>query len=235
MGRCWPRYRVPRSFLRTDIKFSVYAIGGWADSYTNAIPRLLAGLSVPAKGLVGPWGHQYPHQGHPGPAVGFLQDGLRWWDHWLKGIDTGVMKEPRYRVWMEGYTPPRAYVDTRPGRWVAEEAWPSQRIRQAIYHLNETGLETRPAAGGELVISSPQTTGATYLNWINGGASGSPDEPVDQRQDDANSLTFDSRPLDQASEILGSPEVSIDIRSKRRTALSARGCARSCPMERRCA
>jgi len=35
----------------------VYAVGGWADAYTNAIPRLVAGLSVPRAALVGPWGH----------------------------------------------------------------------------------------------------------------------------------------------------------------------------------
>ena len=32
----------------------VYAIGGWADGYSNAVPRLLAGLNIPCKGLIGP-------------------------------------------------------------------------------------------------------------------------------------------------------------------------------------
>src|SRR5207245_2925540 len=77
----------------------VYAVGGWADAYTNAIPRLLAGLGGQRKGLVGPWAHVYPHTGVPGPAIGFLQEALRWWDAWLKGIDTGVMDEPRSRFW----------------------------------------------------------------------------------------------------------------------------------------
>ena len=69
------------------IQCPVYAIGGWADGYSNAVPRLLAGLTVPRKGLVGPWAHVYPHDGVPGPAIGFLQEALRWWDHWLKGMD----------------------------------------------------------------------------------------------------------------------------------------------------
>src|SRR5690606_2210521 len=33
------------------IEAAVYAIGGWADGYTNAVPRLLAGLTCPKKGL----------------------------------------------------------------------------------------------------------------------------------------------------------------------------------------
>ena len=41
------------------IECAVFAVGGWADSYTNAIPRLLAGLNAPRLGLIGPWGHAY--------------------------------------------------------------------------------------------------------------------------------------------------------------------------------
>ncbi|MGH6932825.1 MAG: CocE/NonD family hydrolase, partial [Dongiaceae bacterium] len=43
------------------IEAATYAVGGWADGYSNAIPRLLAGLKAPAKGLIGPWAHEYPH------------------------------------------------------------------------------------------------------------------------------------------------------------------------------
>ena len=70
----------------------VFLAGGWADAYTNAIPRLLASLSVPRRGLIGPWAHLYPHLGTPGPAIGFLQECLAWWDRWLQpdGAATGV-------------------------------------------------------------------------------------------------------------------------------------------------
>jgi hypothetical protein len=36
------------------IECPVYAVGGWTDGYKNAIPRLLKGLKVPRKGLIGP-------------------------------------------------------------------------------------------------------------------------------------------------------------------------------------
>src|SRR5439155_1112779 len=96
------------------------AVGGWADAYTNAVPRLLAGLSAPRKGLIGPWAHVYPHTGSPGPAIGFLQEALRWWDQWLKEIDTGVLDEPLFRIWMQ--------ESHDGGRWVAEATWHSPRI-----------------------------------------------------------------------------------------------------------
>ncbi len=73
------------------IRCPVYVIGGWADGYTNAVMRLLRGLNAPRKGLIGPWAHMFPHDGVPGPAIGYLQEAVRWWDHWLKGRDDGVM------------------------------------------------------------------------------------------------------------------------------------------------
>ena len=82
------------------IRCPVFAVGGWTDGYSNAIPRLLEHLDVPRKGLIGPWAHGYPHFALPGPQIGFLQDMLRWWDYWLKGIDTGVMAEPILRAFM---------------------------------------------------------------------------------------------------------------------------------------
>ena len=53
---------------------------------------------VPAPGVIGPWEHVWPEQGVPGPAIGFLQEEIRWWDHWLKGVDTGIMDEPLVRA-----------------------------------------------------------------------------------------------------------------------------------------
>ncbi len=123
----------------------VYAVGGWADAYTNAIPRLLAGLTCPRKGLIGPWAHNYPEEGIPGPAIGFQQECLRWWDHWLKGIDTGLMQEPLLRVWLQKSVPPQAHYTFRPGRWVAEPQWPAANIRSEIYSLNVDGTLTPPS------------------------------------------------------------------------------------------
>ena len=83
------------------IECAVYAAGGWQDGYSDAIPRLLEGLDCPRKGLIGPWGHAWPEFGSPGPAIGFLQECVRWWDHWLKGVDNGIMDEPMLRAWVQ--------------------------------------------------------------------------------------------------------------------------------------
>ena len=88
-----------------DIECAVYAVGGWVDGYTNAVFRLLSTLNAPCKGLVGPWAHRYPHFASPGPSIGFLQECLRWWDKWLKGIENGIMDEPLLRCWMQHSDP----------------------------------------------------------------------------------------------------------------------------------
>ncbi|HXH03648.1 MAG TPA: CocE/NonD family hydrolase, partial [Candidatus Competibacteraceae bacterium] len=191
------------------IQCPVYAVGGWTDSYSNAIPRLLAGLGVPRKGLIGPWAHIYPQDGAPGPAIGFLQEALRWWDHWLKGLDTGIMAEPMLRVWLEDYAAPSGWRAETPGRWVAEPCWPSPHIETRELYLNAAALAAQPGAEQALTIRSPQHTGAAVGEWMGTGV---PSElPGDQRMDDGYSLVFDSAPLAERLEILGAPELVLEF------------------------
>ena len=206
----WKHGSVCESYA--DIECAVYAVGGWNDGYSNAVPRLLANLSCPRKGLVGPWGHKYPHDAIPGPSIGFLQEGLRWWDHWLKDEDTGIMAEPRYRVWLDEPQTPRAVLPESKGRWVTEPDWPAPDIAGRTLHLNADGLGDEAAGERVLTHRSPETVGAGGGVWCPYGLGGSsPDLPVDQREDDAKSLCFDGAPLESRLEILGAPEVVLRL------------------------
>jgi putative CocE/NonD family hydrolase len=196
------------------IRCPVYAIGGWADAYSNAVPRLLEGLRGPRKGLIGPWSHSFPHSSVPGPSIGFLQEALRWWDYWLKGIDTGIMDEPMFRAWMQESARPEPQDEIRPGRWVAEAAWPSPRIEHRRLALDAGGfLLPKGAAEKRLEIQSPPTTGSTSGDWCAFGRVG--EMPTDQRADDARSLIFDSEPLAASVEILGAPLLRLVFDSDR--------------------
>lgn len=208
------------------IECPVFAVGGWADAYSNTPARLLEGLTAPCKGLVGPWGHQYPHQAQPGPKIGFLQEALRWWDHWLKDIDTGVMEEPAYRVWMQHSVAPSALNATRTGEWVAEAAWPSPRIDVREYALNRDGLAAAAGDEAAMTLNCPQTVGTGSPKRSNhGDEDGSAEDPADQRFDDAGSLCFDSAPLDEATAILGAPAVTLELAVDRPAAFV---CVRLC-------
>ena len=217
------------------IEVPVYAVGGWADGYTNAVLRLLDGLSGPRKGLIGPWGHGFPHYAAPGPAIGFLQESLRWWDHWLKGRDTGIMDEPMLRVWMQEATSPRGEVADKPGRWVAEERWPSPRTQTLRWRLDADGVLRDPAgasradpeaaaangadAGGGLRMSGSQLCGVDAGAWC---AEGQPsDTAPDQRAAEGQSLCFTSAPLTERLEILGHPALELTFAADRPLALVA--------------
>jgi len=205
-----------------DIEAAVFAIGGWADAYSNAVPRLLAGLESPCLGLVGPWVHKYPHIAWPAPAIGFLQEILRWWDHWLKGADTGIMAEPAYRVYMLDSVRPAADHADWPGRWVSEPAWPSPGVTPVSYALNPGRIVADDEAGPEtpLALCSPQTTGL-FGGRFCAGMRQDLEFPTDQRDDDGGALVFDSAPLEARVEILGAPAVELEIASDRPCALVA--------------
>jgi putative CocE/NonD family hydrolase len=202
-----------------DITAAVFAVNGWADGYTNTVLRLLAGLPGPRKGLIGPWAHSYPFMGRPGPNIGFLQECLRWWDHWLKGIDTGVMDEPMLRAWVQASAPPSSLANDRPGRWVAEPAWPSPNIRPRRYALNPGVLDAAAAPEAALEYTGRQTHGLDAGLWWTTGSNG--ELPGDQRFEDGSSLCFTSAPLAEGMDVLGFPEVRLTVAADQPNALLA--------------
>lgn len=204
------------------VQCPVLAVSGWADGYSNAVFRLLANLRVPRLGLVGPWSHKYPHQGVPGPAIGFLQECLRWWDHWLKGSETGIMEEPMLRAWMQASVPPTTYYHERPGRWVGERVWPSPNVGEHALTLAWPGTlepESARVPAREMTVQSPLSVGLFAGKWCSYAAT--PDLPHDQREEDGGALVFTGAPLEAALEILGAAVVELQLTVDRPVAMVA--------------
>ena len=193
-----------------SIKCPVYICDGWGDPYSNVIGRVLANLKVPRKGLLGPWGHVFPNDGEP-LGLDWPYEEVRWWQHWLTGIDTGIMDEPMLRVYMMYDSDAHAFPNEIPGRWVAEQTWPSKRIETKPLYLGEGGhLSAKPPAQGHVTYVGDKIVGITKPQWIYGR----PTE-LEQSADDKNSLVFDTEPLKSDIEILGYPtakfRVSADV------------------------
>ena len=194
----------------SDIDIPVYMVGGWADGYTNAIFRTLEHLPGPKKGLIGPWGHKYPHFARPGPRIGFLQECLRWWDQHLKDIDTGIMDEPQLTVWMQEPTMPAPFHETRPGFWVSEPSW--QGVGTSCQSLYPGGAELTPAPSQEtLTIQSPQNAGAASGTWCLYGVDA--DGPLDQNGESGLMTSFETPPLQEDLLLLGFPIFHADVTS----------------------
>ncbi len=206
------------------IKCPVYAVGGWADGYSNAVFRLVENLKVPVKGLIGAWGHKFPHHGDLGDTIDFLQETVRWWDRWLKGIENGIEKEPRLRVWMQHSVSP--LLPKRPGRWVAETSYPSPGVSAKRFFLKPGLIDVDnqvPDYMPELTIQSPLSVGLFAGKWCSYAAA--TDLPSDQREEDGGALVFDTPPLEEDIEILGAPELKIRLSSSKPVAmLAARLC-----------
>ncbi|OED40949.1 peptidase S15 [Chromatiales bacterium (ex Bugula neritina AB1)] len=205
------------------INAAVLTVGGWHDGYRNTISHLVENLSSPVKGIVGPWIHKYPHYAEPQPAIGFLQESLRWWNHWLKEKDNDIENEPDYRVWLMDSVAPERWLPERPGRWIAENSLPSANISSKKLHLSsransENGLlSEQQAAVLQVEIATPQDLGCNtgeYFPFTFG-----PELPDRQNTDDDKSICFDSAILDSAIDIVGAPELSIKASSDQTTGL----------------
>ena len=195
------------------VQCPVYAVGGWTDGYTNTIARLLMHLSVPRKGLIGPWAHAYPYFALPGPQVGFLQEALRWWDHWLKNIETGVMDEAMLRAWMAESVEPAPYHEELPGRWIVEPSWPPPNASVHRLFITDDGLQADSRLLTPRGVCSPQTVGKNGGAWCPFGRGA--DQAGDQQEDDARSLVFETAPLMTRMEILGAAVVTLDVAADR--------------------
>jgi len=118
------------------------------------------------------------------------------------------MEEPMFRAWMQDSAEPQTSYDVRDGRWVGEPEWPSPNIAVESHEL----AEPRSLLG-------VQTCGIEAGVWTAEG--GSADLAGDQRVDDAVSLTWDFEPLREPLEILGHPEVRLELEVDRPQALVA--------------
>lgn len=190
------------AFDYAAIRCPAYVVGGWADAYVSSVPRLLAGLKVPRKGLVGPWGHTYPWLGGPGPALDWAYEEVRWWSHWLKREPTGIMAEPMLRYYCPDATPAQSAPGATPGRWTAEAHWPSPSVRGRRVALG----------GGRRTHRSDNAVGLATPEWVPFGQA---EMPGDQTADDARSLTWEVPLPAGPIELLGTPHVRLRVAADR--------------------
>ena len=205
-GSFWDRASARDKY--EQIQIPGYYIGGWYDGYRDSPPRMLEHVKAPVKAMIGPWDHYYPHNAWPAPQVEWRHEAVRWFDQWLKGIDTGILDEPRFAVYVRDWHPPGPGVDEIPGHWRWEEGWPIERsVTKTFYAGQDHGLFSSPSA---------QATHSLKYKPSVGLAGGGPvmwwgNIPPDQQSMDDYSLIYDSHPLDSLLEILGMPRAILKV------------------------
>ncbi len=104
-----------------DIKIPTYFGSGW---YMNELhlkggfEGYLGSGEIPKRMVVGP--RRWPFS----PWGSYHQEMLRWYDQWLKGLDTRVMEGPPIRLYIQG-----------DNRWRAESEWPLARTHWREFYL----------------------------------------------------------------------------------------------------
>jgi putative CocE/NonD family hydrolase len=128
----WKQFSTAGKYSKIGIP--IFQQAGWYDPYADAQLRLWRGMVEDGQGalarqnqriLVGPWGHQPPEGSRfgeidfgPSADVNVSEAELRWFDHWLKGNDTGFLDGPPIEIFVMG-----ANV------WRSEQEWPLARTQ----------------------------------------------------------------------------------------------------------
>ena len=133
----------------------IYHVTGWYDSWGTPVanlnyPELRKAKKSLQRLMIGPWTHGGQIRSYAGEAQ-FTDDAaldfnawrLRWFDHWLKGVDNGVDREVPVRIYVMGGGDAHKTPDGRlfvGGYWRDEQEWPLARTTPTHFYLHANGI-----------------------------------------------------------------------------------------------
>jgi predicted acyl esterase len=203
------------------IEAATMLVTGWADGYRNNSLRTFEGLSAPKRLIAGPWAHAATDTSVPGPNIDLVPEMLKWWDHWLKGVDNGVDREPPIVLFAQRSTLPGADRPVVNGAWRYEPTWPAARLKPRTLDLESA--EANVISDGPDLLEVRGDVGVTA--WISCAGHMPYGQPNDQRPDEIASLTYTWEALGEDLEILGHPTLRVRVTSSAPVAyLSAKLC-----------
>lgn len=220
-------YDIPSNF--SNIKIPIYHLGGWFDTFLEGTMKSYLGLQQNggegAKGnqklLMGPWVHQdFGQNGIDGDSAFFEGDEIylitemeRWFDYWLKDIDTGVMDED-----------PIKYYTMGANEWKTTKEWPIAGEDNEKWYFNNEKSNSATSINDSLLSNKPPLIdaknqykydpknpivtigGRNFLDELGQG-------PLDQRPAEVNSLTYTSEPFTEPLEIGGTVTATLYVSS----------------------
>jgi putative CocE/NonD family hydrolase len=211
-----------------DVSVPIFQQAGWYDPYAGSQLKMWRGMTDGGKTelaranqriLIGPWGHNPPESSQfgdidfgPDAFVNLLGPELRWFDHWLKGIDTGLLDEPPIQLFVMG-----------DNVWRSEREWPLTRAKPTPYFLHSDGRANSLEGDGRLDPDPPDGETPDHFDYdpndpvpsIGGnssighwaGAAADPviSGPIDQRPIERRGdvLVYTSRALELDLEVTG--------------------------------
>jgi hypothetical protein len=211
----WRRFAIDADYSRITVP--ALHVGGWWDVFLTGTIRNFEGLTAaghaPQKLLVGPWAHSHWQPvGTQDPAAGtrVVDDWhLRWFDHLLRGCETGVLEAPA-TVYVVG------------DGWRDLDGWPG-RAGGASWYLHSGGRANSATGDGALSVDEPAEEppdlflyDPAYPTPSLGGHSccdeaSAPMGPACQAAAEGlkSVLVYTSQPLEHDLELIGDAEVTL--------------------------
>lgn len=176
-----------------DIQASVLYTQGFTDG--NVKPAQLLHffneIDAPKKGFFGQWAHRSPERDD------YATFELAWFDHWLKGVDTGVMDGPVVEVLTN--------VDT----WRSDDSFPNATVPRVPLHLDASDMSLRfdaPTTDGEASFVADRRPGVGLA-----GPAAPVEETIRGRGANEELVTFTSEAL--AEDLYLSGVVELDLQA----------------------
>nr|WP_295970099.1 CocE/NonD family hydrolase [uncultured Bacillus sp.] len=209
-----------------DLNLPAFHISGWYDCFTG--PTLTNFVEMSKSGqvqklLVGPWAHGNfaSYQGEcsfgvhaSGDSIDLEEDitdlHIRWFNHWLKGIDQGLDKEPPVKIFVMGIN-----------EWREEMEWPLKRTEYTNFYLHSKGHGNTRNGDGCLSVNKPQQENSDRYTYdpndpvptrgggtlYSDGAVGPIDQGLNEDREDV--LIYSTKPLTEAIEVTGPVKVNL--------------------------
>ncbi len=207
----------PKTYFQ-DVDLPMLHIGGWFDSYLNGTLTLYHDMAARQRSwqhlIIGPWPHipwsrKVGSQDY-GPAAVNPIDRLqiRWFNHFLKGQDTGILQDPPIHLFELGTN-----------QWRTFDHWPQSG---QIYYLDSSGLAAMNDQDGSLTPSPPAPPASDVIvqdPWrpvpALGGAYSIPPGSFERSSIDgrADVLTYTTAPLASDLVLAGDSTVSLFCQS----------------------
>ncbi len=183
---------------------AIYNISGWRDIFARDTTLWYENTNGHKRLTMRPWHHEvliFPkHDFDSGLEI------QRWFDHWLKGMENGVDKDPDVHFYqVEG--------GATQGQWCEADTWPPSNMVDTTFFLGVGGeFLNEPAgpAGYSQILPSPYATSGHNSRW--NGVLGTGVYP-DMASNDHLGLTYTTPPLERAMEIAGHPVVRLWVSS----------------------
>ena len=197
-----------------DSDIAVYSHGGWMDAFTRGNTEIYSTLkdTNESRLVIDPGYHmgtspfwEYCGEDEDSSVAAYATEWLRFYDHYLKGIDNGIDTEDPVLIYnMNG------------DGWRTESEWPLERQQEKEFYLNDneelsekTESESVDNYTVDFTCKSDWGTDYAQNRWV----METPDSLPYRTEEDEKCLTYTTDALKVDTEVTGYPIVDIYVSS----------------------